>query len=520
MTRHGAEPAPTRLRRVGIAAKLGLVMAAMTVITALVASVLFVQLRQVTTTYDAILGTQVRTALAAREMQVEFKKQVQEWKDILLRGSTPADLTTYTTQFHDESAQVDRLGNALLATAPDDAIRDEVRQFLVEHGTLNQNYEAALAPFVAAGAKDPTVPDRAVRGQDRPPTARIDGLVARLETAVTDRVAAQNARVAAQQRVLAIVGVIALLFLLGTLAFVVAGIVRPLRALTAAAYQAAHRSLPDAIGKIRRTPGDAPPELPPVEVRSRDELRDLAAALSSMQSSAVALAFDQHRAERAAADILVNLGRRNQSLLKRTLGYISELEAEEHDPDVLSRLFRLDHATTRIRRNAESMLVIAGAEQTRTWSRPVPVAEAVRAALSEIEDYARVDPHHIEDAALTGAAVADVVHLIAELTENATHFSPPNSRVVIVGQRVSDGYRLRVTDRGVGMTAAEMTEANARIGRAHDERGDSPLLGLYVVGRLASRHGIAVELEPSAGVGITATATCPPALLIDTPPPA
>jgi len=264
----------------------------------------------------------------------------------------------------------------------------------------------------------------------------------------------------------------------------------------------------DAIGKIRHTPGDAPPELPAVEVRSRDELRDLADALSSMQNSAVELAFDQHRAERAAADILVNLGRRNQSLLKRTLGYITELEGEESDPDVLARLFRLDHATTRIRRNAESMLVIAGAAQTRTWSRPVPVTEVVRAALSEIEDYVRVDPHHIEDVALTGASVADVVHLIAELLENATHFSPPNSRVVVVGQRLPDGYRLRVVDGGVGMTATELAAANARITQAADERGDSPLLGLYVVGRLSARHGIAVELEPSAGVGITATITC------------
>ena len=148
-------------------------MGAMTVILMLVAGVVFVQLRQVTTTYDGILGSEVRSALAAREMQVEFKKQVQEWKDILLRGFTPADLTTYTTQFHDESAQVDRLGNALIATAPDDATRGEVRQFLVEHATLNQNYEAALAPFVAAGANHPTVLARAVRGQDRPPTARI-----------------------------------------------------------------------------------------------------------------------------------------------------------------------------------------------------------------------------------------------------------------------------------------------------------------------------------------------------------
>ena len=519
MTRHGAAAMRLRDRPVSIAVKLGLVMGAMTVILAVVASVLLVQLREVTTTYDGILGSEVHSALQAREMQVEFKKQVQEWKDILLRGFAPADLATYSQQFHDESAKVDQLGDDLLASTPDEAVRAEVRQFRTEHDTLNRNYEAALTAFVAAGAKDPTVPDRAVRGQDRPPTDRIDGIVARLETAVADRVAAQNAGVTARQRLLAIVGAVALVFLLATLAFVVAGIVRPLRALTRAAYEAAHRTLPEAIGEIRATPGDAPPQLPAVEVRSRDELRDLADALSSMQASAVSLAFDQHRAEREASDILVNLGRRNQSLLKRTLGYISELESDEHDPEVLAQLFRLDHATTRVRRNAESMLVLAGAEQTRTWSRPVPVAEVVRAALSEIEDYARVDLHHVEDAALVGAAVADVVHLIAELTENATHFSPPTSRVVVLGLRLSDGYRIRVVDRGVGMTAGEMDAANARIGQAPQARTDSPLLGLYVVGRLAARHDITVRLEPSAGMGITATVTFPGTLLCDTTPP-
>ena len=248
--------------RTGIAAELGLVMGAMTVIIVLVATVLFVQLRQVTTTYDGILGSEVRSALQARQMQVEFKKQVQEWKDILLRGFNPDDLATYTKQFRDESATVDRLGTELLTTTTDEEVRAEVRQFLTEHATLDQNYEAALAPFVAAGAKDPTVPDKAVRGQDRPPTARLDGLVSRLDTAVADRVAAQSARVATQQRVLVGVGVVALLFLLATLVFVVASIVRPVRELTQAAYRAAHQALPDVIGRIRRSsPDEEPPEL-------------------------------------------------------------------------------------------------------------------------------------------------------------------------------------------------------------------------------------------------------------------
>jgi signal transduction histidine kinase len=507
---------PSRARRLTIASKLGVVMGAMTLVAAVVAGVLFVQLRQVTTTYDELLTSQVQSALQAREMQVTLKKQVQEWKDILLRGFTPADLATYTKQFHDRSAKVDDLGRALLANLTDGDARVQVQTFLDEHATLNRNYEAAYAAFVAAGAEDPRVPDKAVRGQDRPPTDRIDGIVARLQGAVTDRTAQQAAAVAGQQSLLAIVAGAALLAMVAALIFVVAGIVRPIRALTRAAYQAARTTLPEAIEQIGRSAPDAPrPRLPEIDVRSGDELRDLADALTSLQESSVDLAMLQHKAERQAADMLVNLGRRNQSLLKRTLGYVTDLEEQETDPDVLAKLFRLDHATTRIRRNAESMLVLAGAEQTRTWSRPVQIADAVRAALSEIEDYTRVDLHHVEPAALVGNAVADVVHLVAELTENAASFSPPTSRVTIVGQVVPDGYRLRIIDTGVGMTQAELDGANARIARAADGRADSPLLGFYVIGRLAARRGITVELEPSAGRGITATVLVPPVLLAD-----
>ena len=502
--------------RFTIAAKLGVVMGAMTAVLMLVSGVLFVQLQQVTSTYDTILASEVHAGLQARKMQVEFKKQVQEWKDILLRGFNPDDLATYTRQFREESDLVNALGAELAASTSDDGVRSEVAQFLREHADLNRGYDAALASFVAAGAEDPRVPDLAVRGQDRPPTDRIDGIVDRLETAIAEKTDAQRSDVAARQEVLFAVGAGALLLVLTMLGFVIAGIVRPIRTLTREAYRAAHKVLPESIGEIRSMPADAePPHVPPIQVRTRDELGELAGALTSIQASAVQLAVDQHRAERESAEMLINLGRRNQGLLKRTLGYISELEANESEPDTLAKLFRLDHATTRIRRNAESMLVLAGAGQTRTSSRPVPIAEAMRAALSEIEDYPRVDIHHVEDAALTGAAVADLVHLLAELTENATHFSPPSTRVTIVGQRISEGYRIRVIDQGIGMTHAELGEANRRIARAVDGRADSALLGLYVVGRLSARRGVTVLLEPSAGPGITATVTLPADVLAD-----
>jgi signal transduction histidine kinase len=514
-TRAAGAPPGIRSRGSTIATKLGAVMTAMIMILLAVAGVLLWQLRDTTRTYDDILASEVRTALQARQMQVEFKKQVQEWKDILLRGFTPADLTKYTKQFNDESAVVDQLATQLIDTTSDPDVRSEVATFRDEHTALNRAYADALAPFVAAGAQDPRIPDRAVRGLDRPPTSRIDGIVAQQEAAVAARTAAQSADVAARQTVLLMVGAVALVLVLAALRLVVTGIARPIRTLTRAAYQAAHTSLPEAVNAVRRDPGDgaAVPLPPPVTVRAGGELADLADALTSMQNSALVLAVDQHRAERESAEALINLGRRNQSLLKRTLGYISELEAEERDPAVLGRLFRLDHATTRIRRNAESMLVLAGATQTRTWARPVPVVDLVRAALSEIEDYDRVDIYHVEDAAISGSAAADLIHLVAELTENATHFSPPSSRVTIIGQQLHDFYRLRVIDTGIGMTAAELDGANSRIESGAEGRGDAALLGLNVVGRLAARRNVTVTLEPSSGRGITASVLLPRTLL-------
>jgi Histidine kinase-, DNA gyrase B-, and HSP90-like ATPase len=510
--RPGAHPA--------LAAKVGLVVGALALIATIVAGLLLVQLRQATAAYDGILGSEVRAAQQAREMQVTFARQLQDWDDLLLRGINPADLATFTQRFRDDGARVDQLATELSASSTDTTVPAEVAQFAAEHQALAGAQEAALAAFVAGGAQDPRAPDAAVRDQDRAPADHIGALAARLEASTADRVAAKNAEIASRQRALTIVSLVALLLLLGTLAVVVAGIVRPVRAMTQAARDAARRGLPDAVRRIRSARADEPPpQMPAIEVRSRPELRDLAAAITELQTSAVQLAHDQRRAERESADMLVNLGRRNQSLLRRTLAYISELESEENDPQTLARLFRLDHATTRIRRNAESMLVLAGAEQTRTWSRPVPIGEVVRAAMSEIEDYARVDPHHLDDTALIGAAVADVVHLVAELTENATHFSPPETRVVVVGQHVPEGYRLRIQDRGVGMTHAELEAANARIAEAAEGHTDSPLLGHYVVGRLAARRGITVRLEPSAEVGLTASITLPAKLLVARPEP-
>jgi len=484
-------------------------------IVLVVSSVLLIgQVRATSDAYQGVIVGQGGQVLRALQLQVTFKKQVQEWKDILLRGANPADLATYTRNFQAEDVAVSRQIADLIASTPDPAQRGELVKFRDAHRQLDGEYARALTAFTATGGRNPGVADGMVRGLDRPPTALLDGVVAQLQGQITVAVTRQQAQADSRYRATLVIGAGVLLVLMGVLALAVLGIVRPVRRLTREAFAAATDRLPTAIRAARTSdPRGEPPALPPFQVSTSDELRGLADALTTLQDSALNLAVQQHRAERETADMLVNLGRRNQNLLGRMLGYVTELERREQDPEVLSQLFRLDHATTRIRRNAESMLVLAGATQTRTWSRPVPVIDVVRAALSEIEDYTRVDLHHVEDGLVIGTAVADVVHLIAELVENATHFSPPTTQVSVVGQSVREGYRLRVIDQGVGMTQRELDEANQRVHRADTGWSDTKLLGLHVVGRLARRRDIQVVLEASAGRGITASVLLPAAVL-------
>jgi signal transduction histidine kinase len=290
---------------------------------------------------------------------------------------------------------------------------------------------------------------------------------------------------------------------------------RPVRDLTDAANNVATVELPRVVDAIQTTPDGTEVEgLQPVTVETEDELADLANAFNAMQKTAVDLASEQARIRRNVSEMFVNLGRRNQSLLNRTLSFISELERQEKDPDTLEDLFRLDHLTTRMRRNAESLLVLAGSEPARTWSRSVELGNVVRAALSEIEAYERVDYDELDPALLKGVAVADVAHLLAELVENATTFSPPTTRVSIIGRHMADGYQISVIDEGIGMTDAEIDEANRRIDElTRFDLAPSKVLGLYVVGRLAARHGINVRLVESPADGITAKVRLPLSLL-------
>src|SRR5690606_3375326 len=295
-------------------------------------------------------------------------------------------------------------------------------------------------------------------------------------------------------------------------------ITRPLRSLTRQAKEMAERRLPDAVLDVLETPlGEdvEVPEVEPVVVRTRDEVADVAEALNTVQDTALDLAVEQAVLRRNIADSFVNLGRRNQNLLGRQLDFITELEANETDPDTLANLFRLDHLATRMRRNAESLLVLAGIEPPRKWAAPVRLTDVIRAALGEVENYQRVTVRGVEPATILGSAAADLAHLLAELIENALVFSPPDQTVDIRGRNRPDGgYTLAVIDSGLGMPAADVVAANRRLAGAESFTiAPSKYLGHYVAGNLAARHDIAVRLDNSPGNGITATVDLPPTLL-------
>jgi signal transduction histidine kinase len=221
------------------------------------------------------------------------------------------------------------------------------------------------------------------------------------------------------------------------------------------------------------------------------------------------------------ADLLVNLARRNQSLMYRQLGLINQLEEQEKDPDALADLFRLDHLATRIRRNAESLLVLSGEEPPRTWGRPVLLVDVVRAAIAETEDLDRVVFAVDERLAVLGNAVADLTHLLAELVENAVHFSPPEASVIIRTRpylQTPGAHVLTVEDWGVGMRAEDLEEANDLLANPRDvDLSVSQRLGLHVVARLAQRHHIQVSLTPTPGCGVTSAVVLPPELFSTEP---
>jgi PAS domain S-box-containing protein len=224
---------------------------------------------------------------------------------------------------------------------------------------------------------------------------------------------------------------------------------------------------------------------------------------------------EQAALRQSISDLLHNLARRSQGLVDRQLELIDELERNEVDPDRLQELFRMDHLATRMRRNVENLIVLSGVDQRRRWGESVPLRDVVEAAVAEVEDYSRVEVAGIHDLTLSGQAASDVAHLLAELVENATSFSSPTTRVEVSGGPTANGYVLEVEDHGIGMSDADLAEANGRLAAplAADNIAVSRMMGFHVVGRLAARHGIRVQLRNRWFGGVTALVLLPAVLL-------
>lgn len=328
---------------------------------------------------------------------------------------------------------------------------------------------------------------------------------------VTDITNQVNALVSGSLRTAIEVSVATLLLLILVLlitTFVARSMIRPLRKLRADALEVAGSKLPDMVRRLSESEGgDTSAEIEPIGVTSTDEIGEVARAFDQVHREAVRLAADEAMLRGNLNAMFVNLSRRSQSLIERQLSLIDSLEQSEQDADRLSSLFRLDHLATRMRRNSENLLVLAGHEAaSRRWSQPVPLVDVLRAAISEIEQYERVVLNVQPGIQVVGQAVNDVVHLVAEVVENATTFSPEDTQVYVTGQPLtSGGVLLDITDNGVGISEQEMAHANWRLDNPPVvDVAVSRRMGLFVVGRLAARHGVRVRLRHAQSGGLTA----------------
>ncbi|MER6161883.1 nitrate- and nitrite sensing domain-containing protein [Streptomyces sp. NPDC001868] len=325
---------------------------------------------------------------------------------------------------------------------------------------------------------------------------------------------ARNLRADAEQEAI-ISGALILLVLGVSLvgAFVVArSMIRSLRRLQDTATKVAQDRLPELVKQLSESdPQDVDTSVESVGVHSRDEIGQVAAAFDDVHREAVRLAAEQALLRGNVNAMFTNLSRRSQGLIQRQLSLISELESREADPDQLSSLFKLDHLATRMRRNGENLLVLAGEEPGRRWTRPVPLVDVLRAAASEVEQYERIELSSVPTTEVAGRVVNDLVHLLAELLENATSFSSPQTKVKVTGHALPDGRVLiEIHDTGIGLSPEDLAAINERLASPPTvDVSVSRRMGLFVVGRLSQRHGIRIQLRPSDSGGTTALVMLP-----------
>ncbi|MGW2251607.1 sensor histidine kinase [Kitasatospora sp. NPDC001660] len=290
-----------------------------------------------------------------------------------------------------------------------------------------------------------------------------------------------------------------------------------LTGLRADTFALAQQELPAVVGRLRTgEPVPVPPTWSPSR-RAGDEAQQIADGLAAVRQAAVAAIVHQAQGREGTKKVFLNIARRTQILIHRQISMLDALEREHEEPDLLRELFAVDHLATRMRRNAENLVILGGALPARRWRNAVPVVNVLRSAVSETENYSRVVVQGVPRASLSGQAVADVIHLVAELIENGTTFSPPYTQVQVSAQEVPKGLAVEVEDRGLGMSEEEYERLNDYLANPPEldvsALGDDLRLGLFVVARLAARHEIQVTLRPSPYGGTRAVVLVPAVLL-------
>ncbi|MEJ3744653.1 nitrate- and nitrite sensing domain-containing protein [Actinomycetes bacterium KLBMP 9797] len=336
--------------------------------------------------------------------------------------------------------------------------------------------------------------------------------------AITDRAAPVATGVLTRMALAGLLGLAAIAVSLLLLLRVGRSLIRRLTGLRVSALDLADRRLPDVVSRLRRGEQvDVVQEAPPLEYGT-DEIGQLGHAFTEAQRTAVQAAVDESNLRRGYNEVFLNIARRSQTLLHRQLTLLDGMERRATEPDELEELFRIDHLATRMRRHAEDLAILAGDVPGRGWRNPVAVLDVIRGAVSEVEEYARVTVSGVLPSGIAGPAVGDLIHLLAELIENATTFSPPQSRVRVTGQPVPNGYAIEIEDRGLGLPAHALEEANRRLARPPDfDPVGGSHLGLFVVAQLGARHGVRIRLKPSPYEGVTAVVLVPPDLVVPAP---
>ncbi|MFE6098039.1 nitrate- and nitrite sensing domain-containing protein [Streptomyces massasporeus] len=334
-----------------------------------------------------------------------------------------------------------------------------------------------------------------------------------------DRVHPVAVGVIAKAVIAGALGLIALLVSLFLSVRVGRTLIRDLRQLRLEAHEASGVRLPSVMRRLSAGEQvDVETEVPRLEY-DKNEMGEVGQALNTLQRAAVEAAVKQAELRAGVSEVFVNLARRSQVLLHKQLTLLDAMERRTEDTEELADLFRLDHLTTRMRRHAEGLVILSGAAPSRQWRKPVQLMDVVRAAVAEVEDYERIEVRRLPRIAISGPAVADLTHLVAELLENATVFSPPHTAVQVLGERVANGFTLEIHDRGLGMAAEALLDANLRLAETPEfELSDTDRLGLFVVSRLAQRQNVRVSLQPSPYGGTTAVVFIPDSLLTDDVP--